>query len=42
MELFLGMLLAPLAVILTYGVFVFGLVGLAALGIWITDHDIFL
>lgn len=39
---FLTMLLAPLAAILAYGVFVFGLVGLAALLLWVLDHDIFL
>lgn len=39
---FLTMLLVPLAAILAYGVFVFGLVGLGALLLWVLDHDIFL
>lgn len=34
---FLTLLLAVLAAILTYGVFVFGLVGLAALFLWVGD-----
>ena len=39
---FLIMLLAPLGCILIYAIFVFGLVGLAALLLWVLDHDIFL
>ena len=39
---FLTLLLAPLACISIYAVFVFGLVGLAALLLWVLDHDIFL
>lgn len=39
---FLIMLLAPLSAILIYAIFVFGLVGLAALLLWVLDHDIFL
>lgn len=39
---FLTLLLAPLSAILIYAACAFALVGLAALGIWITDHDIFL
>ena len=42
LTLLLAPLLAPLAVILIYAVFVFGLVGLAALLLWVLDHDIFL
>jgi hypothetical protein len=39
---FLTLLLAPLAAILIYAVFVFGFVGLAALLLWVLNHDIFL
>ena len=39
---FLTLLLAPLACISIYAVFVFGLVGLAALLLWVLDLDIFL
>ena len=39
---FLTLLLAPLAIVLVYAVFVFSLVGLAALLLWVLDHDIFL
>lgn len=39
---FLTLLLAPLVIVLVYGVFVFSLVGLAALLLWVLDHDIFL
>ena len=38
----LTLLLAPLVGILIYAVFVFGLIGLAALLLWVLDHDIFL
>lgn len=39
---FLTLLLAPLVIVLVYAVFVFSLVGLAALLLWVLDHDIFL
>lgn len=41
MELF-TILLAPLVIVLVFAVFVFSLVGLAALLMWVLDHDIFL
>ena len=39
---FLTLLLIPLVIVLVYAVFVFSLVGLAALLLWVLDHDIFL
>lgn len=39
---FLTLLLTPLVIVLVYAVFVFSLVGLAALLLWVLDHDIFL
>ena len=39
---FLTLLLAPLVIVLVYAVFVFSLVGLAALLLWVLDHDLFL
>ena len=34
--------LAPVIIILVYAVLVFGVIGLAALLLWVLDHDIFL
>ena len=39
---FLLVLLAPVVIVLVYGIFVFSLLGLAALTMWVLDRDMFL